>query len=113
MIEEGADGQPSAPLRLGSVIDEGRHEGGNLGRDLFRRLVDGAVRRAADPRQDAGRGPPTSSPGTAESAPENPALLLKAGWTTLISVFVCLGLWALMHSGLSLDDIPFLPRFSS
>lgn len=52
-------------------------------------------------------------PGTTESAPERPALLLKAAWTTVISAIVCAGLWALIHSGLTLDDIPFLPRFSS
>ena len=32
--------------------------------------------------------------------------------TTVISAVVCLGLWAIAHSGLTLDDVPFLPRFS-
>ena len=52
-------------------------------------------------------------PGSEASAPEHPALAFKVVVTTVISAVVCLGLWALLHSGIGLDDIPFLPRFSS
>lgn len=51
-------------------------------------------------------------PGTPASAPERPELLLKAGLTTLLAAVVFAGLLALMHSGLGLDDVPFLPKFS-
>jgi predicted secreted protein len=50
-------------------------------------------------------------PGTPASAPARPQLLLKAALTTVLAGIVFAGLWALMHSGLSLDDVPFLPKY--
>lgn len=52
-------------------------------------------------------------PGTPASAPARPQLLLKAALTTALAAIVFLGLWALMRSGLSLDDVPFLPKYRS
>lgn len=52
-------------------------------------------------------------PGTPASAPARPALLLKAAINTVVSAVVFAGLLALLNSGLGLDDIPFLPRFSA
>lgn len=52
-------------------------------------------------------------PGTPASAPARPALLLKAGLTTVLAAIVLAGIVALRHSGLALDDIPFLPKYSS
>lgn len=52
-------------------------------------------------------------PGTPSSAPARPELLLKAALTTVLAAIVFVALWAVMHSGLGLDDIPFLPKFSS
>ncbi|MER2605614.1 MAG: DUF1467 family protein [Siculibacillus sp.] len=52
-------------------------------------------------------------PGTPASAPERPRLLYKAGLTTIVAFVVTAGLWALIHSGLALDDIPFLPKFAA
>ncbi|MCE1237033.1 MAG: DUF1467 family protein [Hyphomicrobiales bacterium] len=50
-------------------------------------------------------------PGTPASAPARPQLLLKAALTTVLAGIVFAGLWALMNSGLSLDDVPLLPKF--
>ncbi len=50
-------------------------------------------------------------PGTPASAPARPQLLLKAAATTVVAAIVFAGLWALMNSGLSLDDVPLLPKF--
>lgn len=52
-------------------------------------------------------------PGTPASAPARPRLLMKALWTTVVASIVYAGLWGLFHSGLGLDDVPFLPRFST
>jgi predicted secreted protein len=52
-------------------------------------------------------------PGTPASAPERPQLLLKAGLTTVLAAIVLAGIVALLNSGLSLDDIPFFPKFGS
>ncbi len=51
--------------------------------------------------------------GSEASAPARPHLLLKAAMTTVLAAIVFLGLWALMRSGLSLDDVPFLPNYGS
>ena len=51
-------------------------------------------------------------PGSEAAAPARPELGLKATITTVLAALVCAGLWALLNSGLSLDDIPVLPRFS-
>ena len=51
-------------------------------------------------------------PGTPASAPARPQMLLKAGITTVVAAIVLAGLLALLNSGLRLDDIPFLPKFS-
>lgn len=51
-------------------------------------------------------------PGSEAAAPARPELGLKAAITTIVAAFVCAGLWALLNSGLRLDDIPVLPRFS-
>ena len=50
-------------------------------------------------------------PGTPASAPARPQLLLKAGITTVVAAIVLAGIVALLNSGLSLDDIPFFPKF--
>lgn len=50
-------------------------------------------------------------PGSEGSAPERPALLLKVVVTTIVAALVFLGFRLLLASGLSLDDVPFLPRF--
>lgn len=52
-------------------------------------------------------------PGTPASAPARPQLLLKAALTTVLAGIVFAGLWALGQSGLGLDDVPFLPKFST
>jgi len=112
MIEEGADGQPSAPFVSTRRSARDGMKAGTWAAIYF--VVWWTVLFVVLPIRVKTQGEAADVvPGTTESAPENPALLLKAGWTTVISVVVCLGLWALMHSGLSLDDIPFLPRFSS
>ena len=51
-------------------------------------------------------------PGTPASAPARPHLLLKAGITTVVAAIVLAGILGLINSGLSLDDIPFFPKFS-
>lgn len=52
-------------------------------------------------------------PGTPASAPARPQLLFKAAMTTVLAGIVFAGLWAILHSGLGLDDIPFLPKYGS
>lgn len=52
------------------------------------------------------------SPGTAESAPQHPNLRPKIVATTLVSVIIFAGVYAIVtHHAITLDDIPFLPRF--
>jgi len=52
------------------------------------------------------------SPGTAESAPQRPQLLLKMLATTVIAGVVFAALYAIIvHRVITLDDIPFLPRY--
>ena len=50
-------------------------------------------------------------PGSEASAPARPQLLLKAALTTILAAIVFAGLWAILNSGLGLDDVPFLPKF--
>lgn len=51
-------------------------------------------------------------PGTAESAPATPMLLRKLVATTIVTSLVFVLIYWLLESGsVSLDDIPFLPRF--
>jgi predicted secreted protein len=53
-----------------------------------------------------------ASPGTAESAPHAPMLLPKIVATTIVSSLVFAGLYAIIvHHVITLDDIPFLPRY--
>jgi predicted secreted protein len=52
-------------------------------------------------------------PGTPASAPDRPQLLLKAAITTAVAAIVLAGIVGLLNSGLALDDIPFLPKFST
>ena len=52
-------------------------------------------------------------PGSEAAAPARPQLAFKALVTTLLAAIVCAGLWALLNSGLSLDDVPFLPRYAN
>ncbi len=52
-------------------------------------------------------------PGTPASAPARPQLLLKAGITTVVAAIVLAGIVGLLNSGLGLDDIPLLPKFSA
>jgi predicted secreted protein len=52
------------------------------------------------------------SPGTAESAPQRPQLLAKMLATTVIAGVVFAALYAIIvHRVITLDDIPFLPRY--
>lgn len=52
------------------------------------------------------------SPGTPESAPAAPRLLPKLIATTIVTTIVFAIIYWLMESGaVTLDDIPFLPRF--
>lgn len=54
------------------------------------------------------------TPGTAESAPLAPQLLLKMLATTLISAIVFAAIYAVIELHvISLDDIPFLPRYET
>ena len=46
------------------------------------------------------RPPETFVPGQAESAPENPRLLLKAGVTTLIAAVIWVGIYLVVQSDL-------------
>ena len=54
------------------------------------------------------------SPGTTESAPVKPRLLLKVLLTTLVATLIFGVFYAVMEYGLlSLDDIPFLPKYDT
>ena len=54
----------------------------------------------------------TASPGSADSAPHRPRLLPKMIATTLVSAVVFAGLYAIIvHHVITLDDIPFFPRY--
>jgi predicted secreted protein len=53
-----------------------------------------------------------ASPGTAESAPHMPNLLPKMVATTVISTIIFAALYAIIvHHVITLDDIPFFPRY--
>ena len=53
-----------------------------------------------------------SNPGFAESAPHRPKLLPKIIATTVVSGIVFAFIYAILeHKILSLDDIPFFPRY--
>ena len=56
----------------------------------------------------------TRSPGFADSAPHRPHLLAKMIATTIVSAIVFAGVYAIIvHRVITLDDIPFLPRYES
>ena len=53
-----------------------------------------------------------ASPGTAESAPHMPNLLPKMVATTVVSSIIFAALYAIIvHRVITLDDIPFFPRY--
>ena len=53
-----------------------------------------------------------ASPGHAESAPHRPNLLPKMVATTVVASIVFAGLYAvIVHHVITLDDIPFFPRY--
>jgi predicted secreted protein len=53
-----------------------------------------------------------ASPGTAESAPVMPNLLPKMIATTVVSTIIFAALYAIIvHHVITLDDIPFFPRY--
>lgn len=53
-----------------------------------------------------------ASPGTAESAPHMPNLLPKMVATTVLSTIIFAALYAIIvHHVITLDDIPFFPRY--
>jgi len=53
-----------------------------------------------------------SAPGHAESAPHLPNLLPKMIATTVVASIVFAGLYAvIVHHVITLDDIPFFPRY--
>ena len=53
-----------------------------------------------------------ASPGTAESAPHMPNLLPKMVSTTIVSNIIFAALYAIIvHHVITLDDIPFFPRY--
>ena len=50
--------------------------------------------------------------GSAPSAPALPKIWQKMAITTVLSAIIFAGIyWAIVASGMSLDDIPLLPRF--
>jgi len=54
------------------------------------------------------------APGTAESAPHTPKLLPKMLATTVVAAIVFAALYAIIvHHVITLDQIPFLPRFET
>jgi predicted secreted protein len=54
------------------------------------------------------------SPGTPESAPQRPQLLAKVVATTLVSTVVFAAVYVIIvHHVITLDDIPFLPRYET
>lgn len=54
------------------------------------------------------------SPGTAESAPHLPRLLPKILATTVVASLVFAGIYLIMaHHLITLDQIPFLPRYET
>ena len=54
----------------------------------------------------------TLSPGSADSAPHRPRLLPKMIATTLVSAVIFAGIYAIIvHHVITLDDIPFFPRY--
>jgi len=54
------------------------------------------------------------APGTAESAPHTPKLLPKMLATTLVASIVFAALYAIIvHRVITLDQIPFLPRYET
>jgi len=60
--------------------------------------------------EEAGEG--DHVPGAAESAPARPMLLRKVLATTGIATVIWLGVFVLLEfRPVSLDDVPFLPRF--
>ena len=53
-----------------------------------------------------------SSPGTAESAPHIPNLLPKMVATTVVASIIFAAVYAIIvHKVITLDDIPFFPRY--
>ena len=55
-----------------------------------------------------------ASPGFAESAPHRPRLLPKMLATTVIATLVFAGVYAIVvHHVVTLDDIPFFPRYEN
>ena len=53
-----------------------------------------------------------SSPGTAESAPQFPNLLPKMVATTVVASIIFAALYAIIvHKVITLDQIPFFPRY--
>jgi len=59
--------------------------------------------------EEAGEKP---TPGHAESAPQYPNLLPKMVATTVISTIIFAALYAIIvHKVITLDDIPFFPRY--
>jgi predicted secreted protein len=54
------------------------------------------------------------SPGTTESAPHRPRLLAKMAATTVVSSVVFAVVYLIVaHHLITLDDIPFFPRFET
>ena len=53
-----------------------------------------------------------ATPGQAESAPQRPNLLPKMLATTVIATIIFAGVYAVVvHKVITLDEIPFLPRY--
>jgi len=54
------------------------------------------------------------APGTAESAPHHPRLLAKMVATTVVASMVFAAVYVIIvHRVITLDQIPFLPRYGS
>ena len=54
------------------------------------------------------------SPGTPESAPHQPRLLPKMLATTVVASVVCAAVYVIIvHRVITLDQIPFLPRYET
>ena len=55
----------------------------------------------------------TVVPGTEPAAPLAPMMLKKAIWTSIIAAVIFAGFWGLRAAGYTIDDVPFLPTFTT
>ena len=88
-----------------------RHEPRHRAGDLLHHLVGHPVRRAALGVKSAHESGVKVEQGHADAAPINPRLGVKFTVTTVIAGVIFLFVWWLItRSGLTLDDVPFMPQ---